>query len=479
MSRHTTFTFTLVPSAARTQGLRKHVGAARFAFNQCLRLTRDALDTKKQDPTVHVPWSGFDQINSFNAWKIGPAAGVDAEGRPGLSWRQEICQQVFEEAAVDLGRALDAFTEGRKKTRRGKPARFPRYKKKATDRPSFRMRNKGSGEKSAVRLDGRTIRLPKLGDLAVRESTRSLRRMLRKGRAKILFATVSCTADDRWRVALNVQAEQFHPARRHTDSDASKSPEGGAAMPVMGIDRGLKTFAVIANEEGQDVEHLEAPRPLRAAMRVLRRKSKALTRKKEGSRNRQRARTVLGKTHARIGSVRRDFVHRESSRLAKSHGRLVIEDLCTIGLMKTKLARAVSDSAWTRFATMLAYKAEWYGAELIVADRFYPSTRRCSACGDVGDKLELGERTFHCGRCGHEADRDENAAANLARYPSVVQSGQWPRVAAKHAETENACGERSAGARLPDVRETPLDEAGRASARRPRRAVSTKSVNTL
>jgi putative transposase len=464
MTRHTTFTFTLSPDAAQVQALRKHVGAARFAFNQCLRLVLDALAAKKEDPTVHVPWSGFDLINAINGWKLGPAAGVDEHGRPGLPWRGEVCQQVFEEAAVDLGRGLDAFKAGRTKSRRGRPARFPRFKKKSTDRASFRLRNKGTGEKSAVRLDGRSIRLPKLGQLPVRESTRPLRRMLRASRAKILFATVSCDARDRWHVALNVQAVPFHPARRHVDR---------GAMPVMGIDRGLRTFAVVANEEGQDVEHIEAPRPLRAAMRVVRRKSKALSRKKEGSRNRQRERLALGKTHARIGAVRKDFVHRESTRLAQSHGRLVIEDLCTIGLMKTRLARAVADSAWRRFATMLAYKAEWYGAELIVADRFYPSTRRCSRCGDIGDKLELGERTFHCGGCGHEANRDENAAANLAHYPSVVQSGQWPRVAAKHAETGNACGERSAGARLPAVRETPLDEAGRASARRPRRAVST------
>ena len=188
---------------------------------------------------------------------------------------------------------------------------------------------------------------------------------------------------------------------------------------------------------------------------------------------------MLAKSHARIRSVRTDFVHRESSRLAKNHGRLVIEDLCTIGLMKTKLARAVSDSAWSRFATMLAYKTNWYGGELVVADRFYPSTRRCSRCGEIGAKLELSERTFHCIGCGHEADRDINAAANLARYPSVVQSGQWPCVAAKHVETENACGEGSADARPSVVRETPLDEAGTALAGRPRRAVSTKSVNTL
>lgn len=236
---------------------------------------------------------------------------------------------------------------------------------------------------------------------------------------------------------------------------------------------------MVADREGHNVEHVEAPRPLRAAMRVLRKKSKALSRKKGGSRNRHRARVHLAKTHAHIGSVRRDFVHRASSRLAKNHGRLVIEDLCTRGLMRTRLARSIADSAWALFATMLAYKAKWYGAELTVADRFYPSTRRCSACGDIGEKLELSERNFHCSRCGHEADRDINAAANLASYPSVAPSGDWPRVAAKHAETQNACREASAGARHRVVRETRLDEPGRASAQRPRRAVSTKSVNTL
>jgi transposase len=147
--------------------------------------------------------------------------------------------------------------------------------------------------------------------------------------------------------------------------------------------------------------------------------------------------------------------------------------------MKTKLARSVADSAWALFATMLAYKAKWYGAVLTVADRFFPSTRRCSACGEVGEKLPLSERTFRCCHCGHEADRDVNAATNLASYPAVVASGHWLHVAAKHAETLNACGEGSAGARLYVLRETTFVEAGRAYARRPRRTVSTISVNTL
>ena len=123
--------------------------------------------------------------------------------------------------------------------------------------------------------------------------------------------------------------------------------------------------------------------------------------------------------------------------------------------------------------------AKWYGAKLIVADHFYPSTRRGKRVRRRRREARAERAQFHCSRCGHEADRDVNAAANLASYPSVAPSGDWPRVAAKHAETQNACGEGSAGARHRVVRETRLDEPGRASAQRPRRAVSTKSVNTL
>ena len=147
--------------------------------------------------------------------------------------------------------------------------------------------------------------------------------------------------------------------------------------------------------------------------------------------------------------------------------------------MRTRLARSLADSAWALFATLLTYKAGWYRATLTVADRFYPSTRRCSACGQVGDKLPLSQRDFRCSGCGHEADRDDNAAVCLAQYPTVLASGQWPHVAAKHAETQNVCGEGRSGARLLVARETTLYEAERASAQRPRRALLAETVNTL
>jgi len=469
-ARHTTFHFTLAPTPPQVEALRRHVGAARFAFNQSLRIVATRLEAKKLDAGVRVPWSGFDLINAFNAWKLTAEAGVDDDGKAGLAWRSEVSQQVFEEAAVDLGRALAGFSDGKTGARAGRPPRFPRFKSKATARASFRMRNR----KSEVRVgsaSARVIRLPKLGEIAVRECTRALRRMLKNGRAKILFATVSYRSDARWHITMNVEAAELHPARRHVEPTAS---------PRVGIDRGLTTFAVLASEHGREVERIESPRPLKADLRKLRKENKALSRAQLGSRNRQRARARVAKAHARIAHVRRDFVHRASSQLAKTHGQLVLEDLCTMGLMRTSLARSIADSAWALFASMLTYKARWYGGSLVVADRFFPSTRKCSACGLVGDKLSLSQRTFHCSACGHEADRDTNAAVNLARYDSVALQVSTPHVAAKHAETKNVYGERCSDGPVLQLRETTLDEVERASARRPRGAVLMAStVNTL
>jgi putative transposase len=471
VTRHTTFSYTLLPTSLQEEALRRHVGAARFAFNQLLRLVRDALAAHEHDPSVKVPWSGFDLINAFNAWKRSEAAGVDATGAAGLPWRVQVCQQVFEEAAVDLGRALTAFSDGKKGQRRGRRPGFPQFKHKSSARQSFRLRNKSTRTTASIRVGdegvSRSLTVPKLGQICVREDTRKLRRMLRSGRAKIWFVTVSFEAG-RWKVSVNIEAAPVHPKLRHDEQES-------ASRPTVGIDRGLTTFAVVADGEGNELERIESPRPLRRELPRLRKQSRALSRKQLGSRNRQRARQRLSRLHQRIGNVRRDFVHRESSRLAKTHGHLVIEDLCTAGLMRSRLSRSVADSAWAMFANLLRYKAAWYGAALTLADRFYPSTRRCSVCGELAEKLALSERTFHCSACGHEADRDANAATNLAVWPS-----HGPRlVAAKHAETVNVCGETSADAQAGTERETRLDEAERASARHPRRVVLVKTVNTL
>ena len=177
MKRHSTFKFCLNPTAEQQGILARRAGAARFAFNQCLHMVGSALAQHRTDPDVNVPWTGYDLINTFNIWKRSEAAGrlfaIDGEGVAsmvvtGLPWRREICQQVFEEAAVDCGRALTAWSQSRRGTRRGPHVRFPRFKKKAAGgRQTFRLRNKHpKGRQPTIRLGEthpRSVTLPGIG----------------------------------------------------------------------------------------------------------------------------------------------------------------------------------------------------------------------------------------------------------------------------------------------------------------------------
>jgi putative transposase len=238
--RHTTFRFALAPTPTQAAMLARHAGASRFAYNQCLRLVTDALAAKRTDPQVKVPWSEFDLINAFNAWKRGEAAGRVFVAAPdgtitkqvtGLGWRHEISAQAFEEAAVDLGRALSAYRDASSQTRRGRVG-FPRWKRRGCCRDSFRLRNQhGKGGGPLIRVgEGhpRSVTLPTIGAIRVHDQARRLRRFLHPverldpatgqpvvaPRAKVLFATVS-RHGSRWYVSLNVQAPDLPAERRH------------------------------------------------------------------------------------------------------------------------------------------------------------------------------------------------------------------------------------------------------------------------
>ena len=424
MTRHTTFRFCLDPTVEQQEVLARHAGASRFAFNQCLRMVKTALTQRNANPDTDVPWTGFDLINAFNAWKKTEDAGrvftVDTEGTvdtvvTGLAWRAEVCQQVFEEAAADCGKALKAWSDSRSGKRKGKRVGFPRFKKKTGALPSFRLRNKHpKGRPPAIRIGDhsrpREVTLPGIGPIAVHDDTRRLRRMLAKNRAKILFATISCHGG-RWWVSLNVEAADLHPAHHHPPR--SQDDAGG----WVGVDRGLSAFVVAATSGGREVARIdEAPKALRAGMRQQQRLAKSLSRKKKGSQNRRDGAAKLGRHHHHVANVRRHFLHQVSGALVKTHDRLVIEDLNVTGMLANhRLAQAISDAGWAEFARMLRYKQAWRGGQVVIADRWYPSSRLCPECGAVRGDLSLADRLFNCA-CGHSADRDCNAAVNLARW---------------------------------------------------------------
>ncbi|MBF6178524.1 RNA-guided endonuclease TnpB family protein [Nocardia otitidiscaviarum] len=427
MSRHTTFRYRLDPTTEQHTTLTRHAGAARFAFNQCLHLVKTALAHRETDADHPVPWTGFSLINAFNRWKKSEAAGrmiaVGAGGVAevrvtGLPWRDRVCQQVFEEAAVDCGRALAAWSDSRSGNRAGRRVGFPRFKSKHRATPAFRLRNKNSNSgRQLIRVgDGelaRSVTLPGLGVLRVREDTRRLRRMLAKGRARILYATVTQRAG-RWWVSLATEAADLHPAHHHPSRDP------GDTHGYVGVDRGLTEFLVAATAEGTEVARVDPSKPLAAGLARQRRLSQALSRTQKGSRNRDRAAARLARHHRKVADIRRHFLHQVTGALVKTHDRLVIEDLHVAGLLRNhRLARAISDAGWTDFARLLRYKQDWRHGTVITADRWFPSSKRCSACDTVNTELALADRVFACG-CGLRIDRELNAAINLARWPIIA-----------------------------------------------------------
>jgi putative transposase len=466
MARHTTFRYCLNPTVEQREALVRHAGASRFAFNQCLQMVKNALTQHRADRNIELPWTGFDLINAFNAWKKTADAGrvftVDSDGVAdatvtGLTWRREVCQQVFEEAAVDLGQGLKAWSDSRSGKRAGRRVGFPRFKKKTGDIASFRLRNKHpEGKPPAMRVGDndrpRSVTLPGIGQIAVHDDTRRLRRMIAKNRAKIRFATVSCHGD-RWWLSLNVEAADLHSAHQHP---------GGLHEGTrwVGVDRGLSVFLVAADADGVEVSRIDhAPKALASGLKQQRRLSKSLSRKTKGSRNRIDAAVRLGRHHHRVANIRRHFLHQVSGALVKTHDRLVIEDLNVAGMLTNhRLARAISDASWSEFARMLIYKQAWRGGQLVEADRWYPSTRLCPQCGAINAEMTLADRVFSCG-CGHSDDRDRNAATNLARWGQAHHD--------PHRSPDPQAGGRATNARRrdgadqhPRVGETSPNDAG-------------------
>jgi putative transposase len=209
---------------------------------------------------------------------------------------------------------------------------------------------------------------------------------------------------------------------------------------------GLDCFAVLS-----DGERIEAPKPLAKSLKRLKKISKKHSRKIKGSRNRRKSAMRLTMLHRRIRNRRADFLHKLTTKLAKTSPALVVEDLNVRGMITNRqLSRAISDVGWSEFRRMLAYKCVWYGSCLVIAPRFYPSSKMCSSCAFVVGELPLSIREWDCPKCGAHHDRDRNAAKNLELF-LVRPVGPEP-VSIKVGA--NACGDRLCGGTDDLVRST-------------------------
>ena len=415
---HQGYRFALDPTSAQERYLASHCGAARFAFNWGLEQVRASMAVGELERVMGLPrtdslgWSLYALRREWNAEKQRVAP-----------WWGENSKEAYSSGLAALSAALDNWSQSRKGKRAGPRVGFPRFRKRG--HPMGCRFTTG-----AIRVDDeRHVTLPRIGRLRTSEATPALRQRLTQGTARILSAAVSCEAG-RWCVAFGCEVERaVVESNGHDDT--------------VGVDLGVLTLATLSTGEV-----VAGPRALRAGLRKLRRLSRYHARCRRGSANRRRAARSLARHHARVASLRRDHLHQLTTRLAKSHGRIVIEDLNVSGMTrsargsreapghnmraKNGLNRSLADASFGEFRRQLEYKCRWYGSELVVADRFLPSSKTCSRCGTVRDGLRLEERVFGCVACGLRIDRDLNAAINLAGWAR-------PDVAPSAGETENAC----------------------------------------
>lgn len=260
--------------------------------------------------------------------------------------------------------------------------------------------------------------------MKVHGSTRQLRRLLTHGRFQAVSVTLSFE-HHRWWISVAGMAAGFHPHRRthaRRDETSRGRPRPPKSPLPVGVDLGVRTLATAADADGLPVKAWEGVKALRAAQQKLRRANRALARTRPGSKGRRRAVDKLRRVHARVHGLREDFLQHVSTWLVDRHGQIVVEDLNVAGMLADRrLALGAADQAFGTLRRLVTYKAAWYGTDVVVADRWFPSSKTCSACGHLHRCLGRGESHWACPACGADHDRDHNAAVNLACWPARHQ----------------------------------------------------------
>lgn len=337
----------------------KHAGYARWVWNWALGLWREAYKEGLKPSANRLKKLFTNHV------------------KPTYKWMSQLSSKVYQYAFINLGEA------------------YARYFKKLGDKPVFKKKGKhdsftidNSGKH--FRLGGTRHKLPFIGWVRTHESLPEC--IVKK-------ITISRVADS-WYISFAIEVEPVVsvPARK-----------------VVGIDLGINALATLST--GVVFPSLKL---YRQASRQLARLQRQLSRKLVGSKNRNKARIKLARLHARVASIRRDYLHKITTYIAKNHSTVVIEDLNVSGMMANhKLASAIADMGFYEFRRQLEYKCQWYGTKLVVVDRFFPSTKPCSGCGHKQD-IPLKARQYECSNCNLSLNRDFNAAINLSRAAGLV-----------------------------------------------------------
>jgi putative transposase len=372
----------LDPNNVQATYFAKAAGTAGFAYNWALAEWQRQYEARKQDNSLPKP-SQAALRRQLNAIK-----------RDHFPWMLEVTKNAPQMAIIQLGEAFKNFFAGR--------ARYPQFRKKGVNE-RFSLTN------DQFSIDGSRIRIPSLGWVRMRESLRFV--------GKVMSATISRVAD-RWFVSITVDTQDL--------SHLPKAENQGA----VGVDLGVSALATLSTGEPP----IPGPKAHTALLKRLQRLSRSLSRKEKGSQNRQKAKAKLAKLQARISHIRKDALHQLTTDLTRRFHTIGIEDLNVKGMMGNRhLARSIADMSFFEFRRQLEYKAEMRGGMIVLADRWFASSKTCSSlgCGYKYESLSLREREWTCPKCRTTHNRDGNAAINLKNYPV--------------SSTVSACGEEGAG----------------------------------
>ena len=343
--------------------LAKHAGVARHAYNWGLSLTKQILDHNQANPEDKIK---FPSAIDLHKWLV-------AMVKPKYPWYYESSKCAPQYALKNL---RDAWNRAFKKV-----AKPPRFKRKGRN-DSFTL------DGTIKVVDHYKIQVPKIGVL------RSYERLPFGYKPKNV--TISRQADS-WYISFKIEIEP---------QDSPKTVE------VVGVDLGVKTLAYLST--GIVFEGAKSYKKYEKKLAKLqwRNRNKVI-----GSVNWKKAQIKIARLHRKIANIRKDTLHKLTTYLAKNHSQIVVENLNVSGMLKNrKLAKAIADMGFYEFRRQLEYKCQLYGSQLIVADRFFPSSKTCSLCGWYNPDLKLSDRWFLCVGCGSFIERDWNASINLSRW---------------------------------------------------------------
>ena len=353
------YSFRIMSNKEQEELINKNIGCGRFVFNYFLAKSKD---------DKYLSYSKF-------ATKLPKL-------KKEYNWLREVDSISLQQSLKDLDKAFKRFFKGL--------GGFPKFKSKKNNKQSYRTQyfKRSSGTES-IEIKDNKIKLPKLGWVKFRKS--------REVTGKIQNVTIRKSKAGKYYISVCVQEE------------IEELPQIDKSI---GIDLGLKDFLITSN--GEVVSN---PRTLSKYENKIARLNKRLAKKEEGSNNWYKVKNKLARVHEKVANIRKNFLHKLSTKLIRENQTIVVESLKVKNMLKnSRLAKSISDVSWSKFVDYLSYKAEWYGRELIKIDTFFPSSQLCNKCGYQNKKVkDLGIRKWKCPKCQKIHDRDINASKNILK----------------------------------------------------------------